>query len=116
MVKLDPAKLNLKHVGETPATRVHSREHNTVRRGGISYEKTMVVFNAGRTEAYITLTTAGPQDAPFSPDPGDTSILYASLSEIASQRKVAAALIEDYVVRTAIARQYEALKTLLREV
>ncbi|MEE1942046.1 hypothetical protein V1L54_22045 [Streptomyces sp. TRM 70361] len=112
---LDPIKLDPEHTGP-PKKTVRFREHRTVRRGGISYEKTMVVFGNGRAEAYITLTTAGQQDAPFVPAPGDAGVRCASLAEIASQRLVAAALIEDYVIRTAIGRQYEALKTLLRDV
>ena len=37
----------------------------------------------------------------------------ASLPELANQRKVAAALIEDYTIRTVIAKQYDVLKRLL---
>jgi hypothetical protein len=94
-------------------TSVHFREHNTPRANGITYEQTMVVFQQGRAGAYITLTTATNEEAPFRPDPGDASVRFASLQEIAVQRKVAAALIQDYLIRTTISRQYEALKTLL---
>jgi hypothetical protein len=92
---------------------IRSRSHNTVRPSGITNEQTFVIFNNGRAVICITLTTATPAEAPFRPAPRDAGTLYASLPELANQRKVAAALIEDYTIRAAISQQYDVLKRLL---
>lgn len=92
---------------------VRFRVYSVPRATGVTHESTMVVFNGGKAIAYLSVTTATRGEAPFRRDPVDPDLDYASLPEIAAQRKVAAALIEDYLVRQAISRQYEALKTLL---
>ncbi|WP_256728185.1 hypothetical protein [Burkholderia pseudomallei] len=95
------------------STSVRFRTYSVPRATGITHEMTMVVFEAGKAAAYLTITTATPGEAPFRRDAAYPGLDYASLPEIAAQRKVAAALIEDYLVRKTISRQYEALKTLL---
>jgi hypothetical protein len=92
---------------------VRSRGHNTIRPGGITYENTLVVFSDGRAIMCLTLTSANETEAPFHPAPNVPGSFYCSLSELANQRKLAAALIEDYTIRTAISSQYEVLKRLL---
>lgn len=99
---------------------VHSRLHNTVRPDGITSECTLVAFINGRPNACITFTNATPEEAPFHHAPEDQrttkDTMYCAPAELAIQRKVAAALIADYSVRTAIANQYEILKELLPEI
>jgi len=96
---------------------VHFREHNTVRPEGATAECTLVAFVNGRPNICITITNATPEEAPFHPAPDEQrtteSTLYCAPAELAIQRKVAAALIEDYSVRAAFANQYEILKALL---
>lgn len=96
---------------------VHSRQHNTVRPDGITSECTLVAFINGRPNSCITFTNATPEEAPFHLAPEDQrttkDTMYCAPSELASQRKVAAALIADYSVRAAFANQYEILKDLL---
>jgi hypothetical protein len=90
------------------------REHNIARSSGRSYERTLLLFqNDGRPFACITLTTASEAEAPFRADPVDGKTLCCAAADLAGQRLVAAALIPDYSVRTAISGQYEALKLLL---
>ncbi|WP_231748405.1 hypothetical protein [Burkholderia sp. ABCPW 14] len=92
---------------------VLSREYNVPRATGNTNELTMVVFRGGKAIAYVSVSNAPASEAPFRQDVRFPDMNLASLPEIAAQRKVAAALIEDYLVRKAISRQYEALKTLL---
>jgi len=64
--------------------------------------------------AQLSITTAQPDEVPFGLDAVDPdNKAFASLPEIAAQRNVAAALIEEYLVRKVISRQHEAVKTLL---
>ncbi|WP_231643243.1 hypothetical protein [Ralstonia syzygii] len=96
-----------------PTTSVRFRTYSVPRATGITHELTMVVFKQGKAVAYLSVTTASPGAAPLRFNESDPGVEFASLPEIALQRKVAAALIEDYLIRKVIARQYEALKTLL---
>jgi len=99
--------------GALLSTSVRFRTYSVPRPTGITYEMTMVVFDNGKATTYLTATTATAGEAPFRRDAVDPARNYASLPEIAAQRKVAAALIEDYLIRQVISRQYEALKTSL---
>jgi len=92
---------------------VHSRAHNTVRPTGITNENTLVVFSDARAVICLTLTSATRAEAPFSLNPAADGTMYCAPLELASQRKVEAALIEDYTIRTAISSQYDVLKRLL---
>ncbi|WP_420082736.1 hypothetical protein ACN6AT_36265 (plasmid) [Streptomyces sp. JL4002] len=117
LLRYAPEKLKPKpdEVDPNPDSTVNFKEHNTQRQGGFSYEKTLVIFKNGQPHIFITLTTADEQSSPFHPSDEKRDDLVASLFEIAAQRKVAAALTKDYVVRTALSRQYDALKTLLSD-
>jgi len=99
---------------------VRSRQHNTVRPHGITSECTLVAFVNGRADICITLTNATLEEAPFHLAPvgqrTSKDTMYCAPAELASQRKVVAALIDDYSVRTAIANQYEILKELLPDI
>lgn len=92
---------------------VLDQPHNTARPGGLSYESTLVVFDGNKAIAFLTLTTASADEAPFRADAVDPSICHASLLDIAIQRKAAGALVEDYVVHTVLAKQYAVLGELL---
>lgn len=109
--QLDPRYAGQAGAGLT--TSVRFRTYSVPRATGITYEMTMVVFDQGKATTYLSATTARPGEAPFRRDAVDPDVAFASLPEIAAQRKVAAALTEDYLIRTVISRQYEALKTLL---
>jgi hypothetical protein len=89
--------------------------YNTVRSSGISYEQTLVLFCDGVASACFTLTNAIPQEAPFLPQSLNPAVLLSSTVDLGQQRKAAAALIEDYSVRTALADQFELLKQLFPE-
>ncbi|EIP89611.1 MULTISPECIES: hypothetical protein [Burkholderia] len=102
-----------RYVDTRISTSVRFRTYSVPRATGITHEMTMVVFEKGKAIAYLTMTTATPGEAPFRRDAAYPDLEYASLPEIAAQRKVAAALIEDYLIRKTISQQYEALKTLL---
>lgn len=99
--------------GARLTTSVRFRTYGVQRTSGITHEMTMVVFDQGKACTYLSATTATPGEAPFRRDAVNPAMEFASLTEIAAQRKVAAALIEDYLIRRVISRQYEALKTLL---
>ena len=92
--------------------------YNTQRASGLSYECILVTFVEGRTSSFITLTTASPEQAPFLKSPtAETkqdlkAFLVAPSPDIGRQRQVAAGLLENYLVRKALSRQFEATKTL----
>ncbi|WP_312709372.1 hypothetical protein [Stenotrophomonas sp.] len=93
--------------------KVEWQSHNTPRPGGPSYECTFVVFDGHKATTFLTLTSASALQAPFQRDPDHAGIEYASLLDMDTQRKAAAALIEDYLVRTALSRQHDAIRSLL---
>lgn len=86
---------------------LRGRYYTTPRENGYSYEYIGVRFTDGKPDLMLTLTTANPQEQAFQSRGG---VKIAPLVEIARQRKMAASLIRDYVVRTALAKQYEAGK------
>ncbi|WP_115513545.1 MULTISPECIES: hypothetical protein [Xanthomonas] len=99
---------------------VLAQPHNTPRVGGISYECTLVVFvNAKQPPfektvlAFLTLTTATDAQAPFHSGPAGQGSAYAALLDIDGQRKAAAALVEEFVLRERLSKQHDAIKTLL---
>jgi len=92
--------------------RVERREHVTFRQAGMSREQTLVVFVDERALACITLTSAIASEAPFIPDPLMSGVLMASVVDMAEQRKVAAAVIKDFCIRNALAKQLELLNRL----
>jgi len=94
-------------------TSVRFRAYSVPRPSGFTHEMTMVLSLKGKVIAYMTVTTANESEVPFRADEVHPNMLFASLPEIATQRKIAAALTEDFLIRKAITRQYEALKTLL---
>ncbi|AIO66784.1 hypothetical protein [Burkholderia oklahomensis] len=110
------ARFGLHFDGPKSAEAEHSvryRAYGVPRATGITHELTMVAFDKGKATTYLSITTATPGEAPFRRDAVNPYVNFASLPEIAAQRKIAAALIEDYLIRNVISRQYEALKTLL---
>ncbi|AJX31445.1 hypothetical protein [Burkholderia oklahomensis] len=110
------ARFGLHFDGPKSAEAEHSvryRAYGVPRATGITHELTMVAFDEGKATTYLSITTATPGEAPFRRDAVNPYVNFASLPEIAAQRKIAAALIEDYLIRNVISRQYEALKTLL---
>ena len=116
LCELFRTQLDPRYAGKAGAglkTSVRFRTYSVPRATGLTYEMTMVVFDQGKATTYLSATTAKPGEAPFRRDAVDPDVAFASLPEIAAQRKVAAALIEDYLIRKVISRQYEALKTLL---
>jgi len=92
---------------------VRERVHSTPRATSFTREVTLVAFEDGKARSYVSLTTATDAELPFRPDPENPNCLVAPMTAIATQRKIAAALIEDYQIGTEISRQYEALKNLL---
>lgn len=115
LISLDPVQLSaeLNRLVDTKDISIKFHSHNTLRTGGISYEVTLVIFRSSKIIAFITLTTASAAEAPFRNDPFRPSIRYASLLDMDEQRKAAAALTEDYVVRTRLAKQHDAICALL---
>ncbi|MDN7674310.1 hypothetical protein QZM22_17710 [Burkholderia oklahomensis] len=110
------ARFGLHFDGPKSAEAEHSvryRAYGVPRATGITHELTMVAFDEGKATTYLSITTATSGEAPFRRDAVNPYVNFASLPEIAAQRKIAAALIEDYLIRNVISRQYEALKTLL---
>ena len=93
-----------------PNVTLRGRYYTTPRENGYSHEYIGVRFTDGKPDLMLTLTTANPQELAFQSRGHDK---IAPLVEIARQRKMAASLIRDYVVRTALARQYEAGKEIL---
>ncbi|WP_152248742.1 hypothetical protein [Xanthomonas maliensis] len=100
--------------------RVLAQSHNTPRVGGLSYECTLVVFLDQQTPpfdrkvlAFLTLTTATEAQDAFHSTPIDPGNAYASLLDIDSQRKAAAALIDEFVLRYLLSKQHEAIRTVL---
>lgn len=87
----------------------NSRSHNSVLPSGPTNENTVVAFSNSRPAMCLTFTSATDAEAPFRQDP-QLRVNYSAPADLAAQRKVSAALIEDYTVRTAISQQYERLK------
>lgn len=94
----------------------HLRESTMPRPSGNVYEATIVLFADKRAIGCYTLTDATGSESPFKTMPGGENIYRCSLLDFASQRKTAAALIEDFSVETALSKQYELLKWLLPDV
>ncbi|XVJ70261.1 MAG: hypothetical protein HEQ39_11860 [Rhizobacter sp.] len=92
--------------------RVELRQHTTLRQPGTSHEQTLVVFCDDRAAACITLTSAVASQAPFIPDPLMPTAYLASVVDMAEQRKVAAAAIKDFCIRTAMSKQFNMLNRL----
>ncbi|MBF0274671.1 MAG: hypothetical protein HQK84_05515 [Nitrospinae bacterium] len=88
------------------------RTYNTIRDNGLSYECTFVLFKDKKAHTLLTLTTANEQEVSLSHSA--ENIPPAPFAEIARQRKMAASLIEDYIVRTALSKQYEACKEIIK--
>lgn len=93
--------------------------HSTVRATGVSYERTLVIFDAPRSpsarvaKAILTFTTAGPVDCPFRDVPEDSGQAIAPLLDMDNQRKVAASIIQGFVQRANPSRQHEMIRVLL---
>jgi len=93
--------------------------HSTVRATGVSYERTLVIFDAPRSpsarvaKAILTLTTAGPIDCPFHDSPNGSGQAIAPLLDMDNQRKVAASIIQGFVQRANLTRQHEMIRVLL---
>ncbi|AJK46054.1 hypothetical protein [Burkholderia plantarii] len=92
--------------------RVELRYHTTLRSAGMSREATLVVFADDRAVSVITLTVATPGEAPFLPDPLLPEVLLVSVVDQAEQRKVSAAVIKDFCIREALAKQLKMLEWL----
>lgn len=90
------------------------KRYSTPRATRISQESLLIVMVDGKADTLITLTTASPGEMPFSKDPVTGSDTYCPVLDIANQRKVAAALLQDYLMRTAMARQYDAILELIK--
>jgi len=91
---------------------VQRLSHNTIRHSGISLEQTLVLFCDGAAKACFTVTNAPPVEAPFRLKPMERIVRHGSVVDLGEQRKAAAALIEDYSVRTSLASQLEVVKRL----
>lgn len=92
--------------------RIELRYHTTLRSAGMSREATLVVFADDRAVSVITLTVATPGEAPFLPDPLLPDVLLVSVVDQAEQRKVSAAVIKDFRIRDALAKQLKMLEWL----
>ncbi|MEA5123485.1 hypothetical protein [Xanthomonas floridensis] len=99
---------------------VLAQPHNTPRVGGLSYECTLVVYLDQKKPpfdrkvlAFLTLTTATDAQAPFHSNAADPGNAYAALLDIDSQRKAAAAVIDEFVLRYLLSKQHEAIKMVL---
>lgn len=91
---------------------VQRLSHSTIRHSGISQEQTLVLFCDDSAKACITVTDAPLVEGPFRHKSLDPTIRHGSVVDMGEQRKAAAALIEDYVVRTALSAQLDTLKRL----
>ncbi len=98
------------------AIRVVRRGHVNFRQGGMSKEQTLVMFADDQAVACITLTTATASEAPFLPDPLVAGRRKASAVDLAKNRKLAAAVIEDYCIRNALANQHRMLQRLFAQI
>lgn len=93
--------------------------HSTVRATGISYERTLVIFDAPRSpsarvaKAILTFTTAGPVGCPFRDSPDGSGQAIAPLLDMDNQRKVAASIVQGFVQRANLSRQHEMIRVLL---
>jgi|GEM_PF-501122 len=98
-----------------PGFTVRHKLLQTTRTHGITHEAVFVIFDTGRPVACFTLTTASAVELPFltSPVEGEAGIPRCPPGELAHQRRVMAALIDDYVIKTSLSSQYELLKELI---
>jgi hypothetical protein len=87
----------------------------TTRPHGITHEGVFVIFDGVSPVACFTLTTASPVELPFlsSPAEGEAAIPRVPPGELAHQRRVMAALIDNYVIKTSLSTQYEMLKEVI---
>lgn len=95
-------------------TDVKSREHNSTHASGVSYDRTLVIFNdSGEASISIMFTSALSSQRPFLYPYKGNLVQFASLAAMASQRRVCAAMIKDYVIRTALSNQVEMIDSLI---
>lgn len=99
---------------EVKGFQVQTKMYNTPRATRISYESLLVISWQGQAEKFIAFTTASAAEMPFLKDPAGGDRHYAPIADIANQRRVAAALLEDYIIVSAMSRQLEAVKKVVK--
>lgn len=91
-------------------------DYNTLEDTRISYQSTIVVFDAaGKASACITITSALDSESPFIYPFKDPNTYYANMAAMASQRRVCASRIKDYVIRTALSNQVDMISSLIAD-
>lgn len=89
------------------------RNYQVEKLGRYFYECIFIVFNKDKADSFITLTTGDDVQISAAQAPNNLKKQVAALEDIGRQRKVAASLIDDYLIRTSLSRQYEAIKKLV---
>jgi hypothetical protein len=110
-IKIDEVEALVK-ISEDKGWTMKYRSHTTVRPNGLTCECTFVFFKNGKAKNMLTLTTASEQEVPLIFDV-NSKVPPAPFAEVARQRKMAASLIDDYIVKTALSKQYEACKEII---
>ncbi|TDF41457.1 hypothetical protein EYS14_00945 [Alteromonadaceae bacterium M269] len=94
---------------------VASLNHNSEQLTRITYGKTLVIKDkTGQIVLCITFTNANQYESPFEGELNGSSVYYANLALMAEQRRIAAALIHDYVIRTALSIQIDTIDSLIQ--
>ncbi|WP_394203711.1 hypothetical protein [Shewanella waksmanii] len=101
---------------DIPPDRIQYRMHNEQQLTRLSYASTICVYNQiGQVKLAFTFSSATPGESPLlSPFKG-TLVKHVNAKAMAEQRRVAAGMVKDYVLRTAFAKQIDMLDSLLPE-
>ncbi len=92
---------------------VAHRYYQVEKLGRYMNECIVITFDSGKASSFMTISTGDMSQIPFAAAPNNTLKKFASIEDIGRQRKVAASLIDDYLIRTVLSRQYEAVKSLV---
>ncbi|CAD7720607.1 hypothetical protein LMG31886_13290 [Xanthomonas hydrangeae] len=87
-----------------------TQPHSSARNGTISHETTLVLFEGSAAAALLTLTSTTPGEVPFHLFRGSQDTHHAPLHDMHEQRKAAAALTEDYLLRHRLQQQYDLIE------
>ncbi|QLE85344.1 hypothetical protein FLM48_09765 [Shewanella sp. Scap07] len=97
-----------------PPANIQYRTHNEQQLTRLSFAATTCVYNdVGQVKLAFTFSSATVAESPLlSPFKG-TLVKHVNAKAMAEQRRVAAGMVKDYVVRTAFAKQIEMLDSIL---
>ncbi|MCC2614998.1 hypothetical protein LJ739_01925 [Aestuariibacter halophilus] len=105
---------HLQHQCGVDQARIHVRHHADSHSSGLFYASTLVVFNTrGSVQLVVTFSSADEGAWPRRYPYNGKLISVAALPSMASQRRVCAAMTEDYVIRTALARQVSLIECIV---